>query len=194
MGYAIAEAAVRRGARVTLISGPVQLAPPAQVEIVRVQTARQMHDAVMEHLNRASIVIKSAAVADYHLHDVPSHKLKKTAARFSLELEPTPDILAEVGKKKGDRLLIGFAAETENLLQEARRKLETKNCDMVVANLVGQEGSGFESDTNEVFLVTRDSEPLHFGPSLKSEIADHILDQIASLRLAIYRAANAHSR
>jgi phosphopantothenoylcysteine decarboxylase/phosphopantothenate--cysteine ligase len=110
--------------------------------------------------------------------------MKKTGARLSVELDPTPDILAEVGRKKGDRLLIGFAAETEHLTQEARRKLETKNCDMVVANLVGQEGTGFESDFNEVTLITRSADPVHIGPAPKREIADRILDQIPVLRLA----------
>ena len=94
-------------------------------------------------------------MADYHRSDPPKQKIKKTAARLSLELDPTPDILAEAGRKKGDRLLVGFAAETENLVAEARRKLESKNCDMVVANLVSQEGTGFESDENEVVLVLR---------------------------------------
>jgi phosphopantothenoylcysteine decarboxylase/phosphopantothenate--cysteine ligase len=186
MGYAIAEAAARRGAHVILVSGPVQIAPPPGVTVVPVQTALEMRDAVMSHLNQASIVIKAAAVADYHVREVPQQKVKKTAARFSLELDPTPDILAEVGTRKEDRLLIGFAAETENLLQEAKRKLQTKNCDMVVANLVGRDGTGFDSDSNEVFLVTRDGEPAHFGPASKLEIADRILDRMPSLRLALH--------
>ena len=102
-----------------------------------VRTAVEMRDQVFENLEPAGIVIKAAAVADFHLSKVPDQKVKKTAARISLELDPTPDILAELGRKKGDRLLIGFAAETQNLQQEARRKLESKNCDMVVGNLVG---------------------------------------------------------
>src|SRR6185436_12689113 len=113
----------------------------------------EMRQAVLEHLEPASIVIKSAAVADFHVREVPEQKVKKTAARISLELDPTPDILAELGRKKGDRLLIGFAAETQNLIPEARRKLETKNCDMVVGNLVGSSDTGFESDHNEVILA-----------------------------------------
>src|SRR6266851_6937500 len=137
MGYALAEAAVSRGARVILISGPVHLAPPRGAETIGVRTAVEMRDKVMEHLPAAGIVIKAAAVADFHLSKVPDQKVKKTAARISLEFDPTPDILAELGKKKGDYLLIGFAAETQNVQQEARRKLEMKNCDMVVGNLVG---------------------------------------------------------
>ena len=150
MGYAIAEAAAVRGAKVILISGPVNLAPPAGVTLVRVKTACEMREAVMRNLAQSSIVVKAAAVADYYLSTVPDQKVKKTATRFSLELDPTPDILAEVGKKKTDQLLIGFAAETQNLIEEARRKLKTKNCDMVVANLVNREDIGFESDDNEV--------------------------------------------
>src|SRR5581483_2541826 len=129
MGYALAEAAATRGANVVLVSGPVHLPAPRGVTVIPVRTAREMRDQVFANLEPATIVIKAAAVADYHLSRVPQQKVKKTAARFSLELDPTPDILAELGHKKGDRLLVGFAAETENLAQEARRKLETKNCD-----------------------------------------------------------------
>src|SRR5262249_45025941 len=142
MGYALAEAAVARGARVTLVSGPVHLETPRGATVIHVRTANEMRNAVFENLEPATILVKAAAVADYHLARVPSQKIKKTAARLSLELDPTPDILSELGRKKGDRLLIGFAAETENLNQEARRKLELKNCDMIVGNLVGQPGAG----------------------------------------------------
>ena len=188
MGYALAEAAAARGAHVVLISGPVHLAPPRGVEVVHVRTAVEMHDRVMEHLAPAGIVIKAAAVADFHLSKVPEQKVKKTAARISMELDPTPDILAEVGRKKGDRLLIGFAAETQNLVQEARRKLESKNCDMVVANLVGGTDSGFESDENEVTLVTRIGETIPLARASKREIADRIFDQLLRLRLEIHAA------
>jgi phosphopantothenoylcysteine decarboxylase/phosphopantothenate--cysteine ligase len=185
MGYATAEEAVARGARVILVSGPVSLAEPANMEVIHVQTAAQMFDAVMQHLDESTIIIKTAAVADYHRADAPQHKVKKTAARMSIELDPTVDILAELGRKKGDRLLIGFAAETENLIAEARRKLESKNCDMVVANLVSQSGIGFDSDENEVVLVTRTSDPIAVRRAPKKEIAARILDQTMSLRLAL---------
>jgi len=186
MGYALAEEAIARGARVLLVSGPVNLAAPAGVELVSVQTALEMRDAVMRHLNDATIIIKAAAVADYHLANPPVHKVKKTAARLSLELEPTSDILAEVGKKKGDRILIGFAAETDNLVAEARRKLESKNCDMVVANLVSRTDTGFDSDQNEVVLVTRRGEAIPIARAPKRDIARRILDQIVHLRLALH--------
>jgi phosphopantothenoylcysteine decarboxylase/phosphopantothenate--cysteine ligase len=188
MGYALAQAAVQRGARVILVSGPVQLSEPSGVSVIRVRTAVEMRNAVMEHLADATIVVKSAAVADYHLSRVPRHKVKKTSARMSLDLDPTPDILAELGQKKGDRLLIGFAAETENLTESARQKLKTKNCDMVVANLVNQEGAGFESDQNEVVLVLRTGETIPIARAPKREIADRIFDQVMKLRLALHAA------
>ncbi|HWF48280.1 MAG TPA: bifunctional phosphopantothenoylcysteine decarboxylase/phosphopantothenate--cysteine ligase CoaBC [Bryobacteraceae bacterium] len=185
MGYALAQAAARRGARVILISGPVNLPKPAGMEVIQIRTTHEMRDAVMAHLEQATIIIKSAAVADYYVSNVPQQKLKKTAARWSLDLDPTPDILAEVGQKKGDRLLIGFAAETQNLLEETRRKLVSKNCDMLVGNLVNQDGTGFESDRNEVFIVTRSGETTHVGPAEKLEVAGKILDQVALLRLSL---------
>jgi len=188
MGYALAEAAAQRGAHVILISGPVQLSPPEGLTLIRVRTAIEMRNAVFEHLAEATIIVKSAAVADYHLSRIPQHKVKKTATRMSLELDPTPDILAELGQKKGDRLLIGFAAETENLTEGARGKLVSKNCDMVVANLVGQDGTGFESDENEAVLVLRTGETIALPRAPKREIADRIFDQVMKLRLALHAA------
>lgn len=186
MGYALAEAAALRGARVILVSGPVQIPPPDGVEVIPVQTALEMHTAVMAHLAGSTIVVKSAAVADYHLAAVPAQKVKKTAMRLSLELDPTPDILAEVGRRKSGQLLIGFAAETENLVSEARRKLETKGCDMVVGNLVSKDGIGFESDLNEIVLVTRTGETIQVPRAPKRSLADLILDQALKLRLALH--------
>jgi phosphopantothenoylcysteine decarboxylase / phosphopantothenate---cysteine ligase len=188
MGYALAEAAAERGAQVILVSGPVQLREPRGVRVVHVRTAREMHDAVMAHLSEAGIILKAAAVADYHLSQVPRNKIKKTAMRMSMDLDPTPDILAELGQKKGDRLLIGFAAETENLVESARQKLESKNCDMVVANLVNQEATGFESDENEVVLVLRTGKTIPLSRAPKREIADRIFDQVLKLRLALHAA------
>ena len=186
MGYALAAAAAERGARVILVSGPVTLPPPANVELISVRTALEMRKAVMDHLEPATMIVKAAAVADYHRANPPREKVKKTAARLSLELDPTPDILAEVGRKKGDRLLVGFAAETQNLIEEARRKLESKNCDMVVANLVSEKGIGFESDENEVTLVLRTGEVIPVERASKGAIAHRILDQMTKLRLALH--------
>jgi phosphopantothenoylcysteine decarboxylase/phosphopantothenate--cysteine ligase len=156
------------------------------VEVIAVRTAVEMRERVFENLEPASIVIKAAAVGDFHLSSVPSQKRKKTAARFSLELDPTPDILAELGRKKGDRLLVGFAAETENLRQEARRKLESKNCDMVVGNLVGGADVGFESDENEVVLALSSGETIEIARAGKREIAERIFDEILKLRLTVH--------
>jgi len=185
MGYALAQAALDRGARVILISGPVSLNPPAGAEVIHVHTAAEMRDAVFANLEPATVVIKCAAVSDFRPSAQAERKIKKTSARLSLELDPTPDILAELGRKRGDRLLIGFAAETENLREEARRKLETKNCDMVVANLVGQADTGFESDSNEVLLALRTGEFIPLERASKREIADRILSQILKLRRAL---------
>jgi phosphopantothenoylcysteine decarboxylase/phosphopantothenate--cysteine ligase len=187
MGYALAEAAAARGARVVLISGPVNLAPPRGIETIHVHTAAEMREQVFAHLAPATIVVKAAAVADFHLSRVPDQKMKKTAARISLELDPTPDILAELGVKKDDRLLIGFAAETQNLEREARRKLESKNCDMVVGNLVGVD-TGFESDENEVVLALSTGGVITLPRAPKREIADRVFDEALKLRLALHAA------
>ena len=189
MGYALAEAAAARGAEVVLISGPVSLAAPRGARLVSVRTAAQMREAVFAHLEGVAMVIKAAAVADYHMAHPPARKIKKTAARLSLELDPTPDILAELGRKKGDWLLIGFAAETENVEAEARRKLESKNCDMVVGNQVGGE-MGFESEENEVVLALATGGFVSVPRAPKRQIADAILDQALKLRLALH----AHGR
>ena len=184
MGYALADAARTRGAQVVLVSGPVNLPAPVGVELVKVNTALEMRDAVLSRLAKATIIVKSAAVADYHVANVPMQKVKKTAAKVSIDLDPTPDILAECGRLKEDRILIGFAAETQNMVEEARRKMKTKNCDMVVGNLVSQEGIGFESDRNEVTLVLRSGEVEKIQEAPKREIADRIFDRIPRLRLA----------
>lgn len=189
MGYAIAEAAAERGAHVILVSGPVALSAPKGVKVVHVETANQMRTAVLANLDAATVIIKAAAVADYHLAEIPKQKMKKTATRLSLELDPTPDILAELGQKKGDRLLIGFAAETQNLIEEARRKLLTKNCDMVVGNIVSRDDIGFGSEDNEVVLVLRTGEAVPIPRASKREVADAILDQALRLRVALHRAA-----
>jgi len=188
MGYALAEAAAARGANVVLISGPVHLDDPKGVTVEHVHTAIEMHDAVLRHLSAATVIVKAAAVGDYHVTNVPQQKLKKTAARLSVEFDPTPDILAEVGSKKGDRLLIGFAAETERLVEEARRKLTTKNCDMVVGNLVGRDGTGFDAEENEVVLVLSTGEVLPLARASKRILADQILDHAMRLRLALHSA------
>jgi phosphopantothenoylcysteine decarboxylase/phosphopantothenate--cysteine ligase len=188
MGYALAEEAAARGARVVMISGPVNLADTLgdSVEVIHVRTALEMRKAVLDHVDASTMIIKAAAVADYYRSDAPKGKQKKTAARLSLELDPTPDILAEVGKRKGDRLLVGFAAETDHLVEEARRKLAGKNCDMMVANLVSGEGIGFDSDENEVLLLLRTGESIPVPRASKRAVAHRIFDEMIKLRLALH--------
>jgi phosphopantothenoylcysteine decarboxylase/phosphopantothenate--cysteine ligase len=187
MGYALAEAASQRGARVIVVSGPVSLPQPRGpgIEVVRVRTAREMYEAVLSRMPESTIILKAAAVADYRVIDVARQKLKKTGDGMLLQLEPNPDILAEIGRIKGDRLLVGFAAETQNLMEEARRKLNAKNCDMVVANVVGREGTGFESEDNEVVMVLRTGESIPLDRMPKRQVADRILDQVSTLRRAL---------
>ena len=186
MGYAIAEAASARGARVILVSGPVHIPPPPGVEVVNVRTAHEMRDAIVGRMDESTIIVKSAAVADYYVSNVPAGKIKKTAARVSLDLDPTPDILAEIGARKGDRLLIGFAAETSDMISESRRKMRTKKADMIVGNFVNVDGTGFESDLNEVTLVMSTGETIPIARATKREIAHLIFDHALRLRLALH--------
>jgi phosphopantothenoylcysteine decarboxylase/phosphopantothenate--cysteine ligase len=182
MGYALAQAAVDRGAHVVIVSGPVNLKAPGGAEVIQVRTAQEMRDAVFARLEPATVIVKCAAVADFRPVAASAQKIKKTGEPVCLHLEPTPDILAELGQKRGDRLLVGFAAETENLKDYARRKLEAKNCDLVVANLVGQPGSGFDADTNEVTIALRTGEFVPVPKGSKADVAHQILDQILQLR------------
>jgi phosphopantothenoylcysteine decarboxylase/phosphopantothenate--cysteine ligase len=184
MGLALAEEARARGARVILVLGPTALDPPVGVEVVRVETAEEMRQAVLEHLAAARIVIKAAAVADFRPARRATSKLKKTSAPSALDLEPTPDILAELGRLKGDRILVGFAAETENLREEAVRKLRSKNCDLLVANPVGRPGAGFDSETNSAVLVTAAGDTIEFPQGSKRELSARVFDLICTLQPA----------
>jgi len=187
MGFAIAEAAKQRGAEVTLIAGITNTPPPHNVEIIRANSADEMHVAVMQHLAEASIFIGAAAVADYRPVKRSPAKIKKTESSLSLELECTPDILRDVASAKQEGLLvIGFAAETENVLQNAREKLSAKNLDAIVANDVSQDGVGFDSVTNEVTIISRDrNAPIHVPLMAKTNVADIILDEIVRLRARV---------
>ncbi len=184
MGLALAEEALARGARVILVAGPTALEPPAGAEVIRVETAQEMYDAVLARLGEASIIIKAAAVADFRPARRASQKVKKSAAPPALELEPTPDILAEIGRRKGERFVVGFAAETEHVGEEAVRKLRSKNCDMVVANRVGEPGTGFDAEDNEALIVTAAGEATHFPRGSKRDLAAHIFDRIHQLQPA----------
>src|SRR5216683_2454709 len=180
MGYAIAEAALRRGARVLLVSGPTALKPPSAAEVTWVESASQMLEAVLRLLPEASIVIKAAAVSDYTVINPPDQKLKRKGA-MTLELEATADILKEITLRKTNQIVIGFAAETENVLENARQKLAAKHLDAIVVNDVSREGVGFDSERNAVTIITH-HEVLEVPETTKWEVAQRVLDQIAELR------------
>ena len=182
MGYALAMAAFRRGAAVTLISGPTCLDDPYGVETVRVVTAEEMRSAVLGYFGKSSIAIMTAAVADYRPMTRSGEKIKKKDTTNTLQLVKNPDILAELGVMKEDRLLAGFAAETDNLQENAGEKLRRKNLDMIVANDVCSEGAGFVVDTNVVKLLFRDGTVEDLPMMLKSELADIILDRMLYLQ------------
>lgn len=180
MGYAIAEAALRRGARVLLVSGPTSLTPPGAAEVTRVETAEQMRDAVMNLLPQSTIVIKAAAVSDYRAKLSSPQKIKRKGP-LTLDLEPTVDILKEIAQRKQSQIVVGFAAETENVLENARQKLSAKQLDAIVVNDVSREGVGFDSDRNQVTIITHD-EVIDVPETTKWEVGQRVLDQIARLR------------
>src|SRR5467141_214495 len=184
MGYALAEAAVRRGAHVVLISGPTRLDPPQGVEFVSVRSTEQMHTAVAEHLPRATAVIMAAAVADYRPVTPETKKMKRGDGRITIELEATPDILAGIARDKGARIVVGFAAETDHLAEHARAKLESKHADLIVANDITAEGAGFDHDTNIITLYSRDGGETAFPRMPKIDAAHKILDRVLELRHA----------
>ena len=182
MGYALAEGALRRGARVLLVSGPTAITPPGAAELTRVESAEEMRSAVLRLLRDATIVIKTAAVSDYRPRVTAEQKIKRSG-EVSLELEPTEDILTEVSRAKTSQLVIGFAAETENVLENARKKLASKSLDAIVVNDVSHEGVGFDSDRNAVTIITHD-EVIEVPETTKWEVAQRVLDEIGKLRKA----------
>jgi phosphopantothenoylcysteine decarboxylase/phosphopantothenate--cysteine ligase len=189
MGYAVAEAAALRGAKVILVSGPVNLEVPSGVERIDVRTARDMHHAVVDRIVGASIAIFAAAVADYRPVEQHSEKIKKSDAALAIALEPTADILAEVARNKGQKIVVGFAAETDHVAENARKKLSAKNADLIVANDVTAEGAGFDRDTNIVTLFSRDGRDLALPKMSKSEVAQRILDEVVRLRRVLHGTA-----
>src|SRR6202047_7971 len=182
MGYALAEAAVYRGARAVLVSGPTHLEVPQGVDWVPVRSTEEMRNAVRERASEANVVIMAAAVADYRPTATRSEKLKRTEERPPPEQEPTPDILAELGREKGTRILVGFAAETDRVADNARAKLSRKGADMIVANDVTQEGAGFDTDTNIVTLFLRDGREIPLPKMNKLEVATRILDHVLEIQ------------
>ena len=181
MGYAIAEAAARRGARVTLVSGPVALERPRGVETVPVTSTLDLYREVTERAKSADLVIQAAAPADFRPIEAARHKIKKTGEGMTLQLTPNPDVAAQLGRDKHEgQVLVAFAAETDDLIANARKKLDKKNADMVVANDVTQPGAGFAGDTNRVTLVTR-SDARELPLMSKRDVADAILDRALEL-------------
>jgi phosphopantothenoylcysteine decarboxylase/phosphopantothenate--cysteine ligase len=184
MGFALAEAARDRGAEVTLLVGAASVAPPENVKIIHASSAQAMHDAVLRELPNATVYVSAAAVADYRPKNRADNKIKKKDDALILELEKTPDILAEVSRQRHENLLvIGFAAETTNVLEHARQKLQKKNLDAIVANEVSRQDSGFGSDTNLITILTQNAEkPIEFPLMTKKEAAHKILDEVVKLR------------
>jgi phosphopantothenoylcysteine decarboxylase/phosphopantothenate--cysteine ligase len=180
MGYALAEAALRRGARVMLVTGPTALIPPEAAEVTRVESAEEMRQAVLSLLPQATVVIKTAAVSDYRPKNPSQQKIKRGGS-LTLELEASPDILAETVRNKKSQLVVGFAAETENVLENARKKLLSKSLDAIVVNDVSAEGIGFDSDRNAVTILTSD-EVLDVPETTKWEVAQRVLDAVIKLK------------
>ena len=177
MGYSLAEAASVRGAEVILISGPTNLRTPPGVKLIKINTALEMYDSVMDNFKEQNIIIKSASVSDYRPEAISEHKIKKNKGNMNLTLVKNPDILYELGKIKGDRMLIGFAAESDNIVKNARDKMLGKNLDFIVANDITEEGAGFGTDTNIVTIVDIDGKIEKIEKSSKVDIAHRILDK-----------------
>jgi phosphopantothenoylcysteine decarboxylase / phosphopantothenate---cysteine ligase len=183
MGYAVARAARMRGGEVTLVSGPTSLAPPCGVHFMKVRTAEEMHRAVVDGCENFDVVIKAAAVLDFKPKEKAVHKIKKKGGAHTLDLVENPDILAELGCRKavGRPLLVGFAAETQELLANATEKLKKKNLDMIVANDVSRHDSGFEVDTNAVKVIYRDGRVEDWDLMSKEEVAERLLDRVKEM-------------
>jgi len=182
MGYAIAMQAINRGADVTLISGPTNLTPPQNLKkLIRIESAKDMYDAVIENLDENQVVIKSAAVADYKPKNYFNKKIKKSDDDLSIELDRNKDIAYEIGKIKNDKILVGFAAETNDLIENARGKVKKKNLDFIVANDLTKEGAGFGVDTNIVKIIDKEGNIAEYPKMKKEEVANVILDKVKIL-------------
>ena len=182
MGYALARAALRRGATVALVSGPTALEPPSGARLIEVNTAAEMREAVLKEYPHSSAVIMAAAVADYHAVAPSGQKIKRGVGDLELRLIPNPDILKELGQNKDGKWLVGFAAETENLTANAQKKLHEKNLDIVIANNVAEEGSGFDGDTNVGTIIDRTGAVRSLPLMSKDDLADCIYDHYLALK------------
>jgi phosphopantothenoylcysteine decarboxylase / phosphopantothenate---cysteine ligase len=185
MGYAVAEAAAERGAKVILVSGPTSLETPAGVTRVGVRSGAEMLDAVERHFAGSTIAVFAAAVADYRPAEPASSKIKRSGESLTIKLVANPDILATAARSKGHRLIVGFAAETDRVAENARKKLREKNADLIVANDVTAEGAGFDVDTNVVTLFSRDGRDLPLPKLTKREVAHRILDEVIRLSASV---------
>ncbi|UCD84667.1 MAG: bifunctional phosphopantothenoylcysteine decarboxylase/phosphopantothenate--cysteine ligase CoaBC [Deltaproteobacteria bacterium] len=182
MGYAVALAALKFGAKVILISGPTHLSSPQGVNLVRIVTARELREAVLKHFPKADVVVAAAAVADYRPESKAARKIRKEGRReLTIRLVRNPDILRELGKTKGDKILVGFAAETGQMITNAREKLKKKNLDLIVANDVTKKGSGFEVDTNIVSIISRDGKIISLPKLSKTRVAERILREAVKI-------------
>jgi phosphopantothenoylcysteine decarboxylase / phosphopantothenate---cysteine ligase len=175
MGYALARSLVEQGCETVLISGPVGLPPVSGAVMVPVISALEMREAVSRHFSTAAAVIMVAAVSDYRPRENSLHKLKKGEPEISLQLVRNPDILEELGQIKGEKILVGFSAETENIVDNARKKLKSKNLDLIIANDISAPGSGFSGDTNRVIIIDRRENIEKLPLMSKDELADHII-------------------
>ena len=182
MGYAIAREAKKRGAEVILVSGPSALTPPEGVRTIKIESASSMREAVLAEYPSVDIVIKAAAVADYRVKNVSDHKIKKKDEELVLHLEKNPDILKELGELKQKQTLVGFAAETQKLIDYAKEKIQKKNLDMIIANDVSKPGAGFNTDTNIIKIITRDGNIEELPMASKDSLAGEILDRVMKLR------------
>ena len=181
MGYALARIAERRGAEVTLISGPSSLPVPRGVKFIPISSAVEMRDAVMENLEASTVIIKAAVVADYRPVVCSNAKIKKQDGPLAISLTRNPDIISEIGKKKGERILVGFAMESENLIENAKAKMLEKNMDLIIANDLTEEGAGFQTDTNIVKILSRNEEIEELPLMNKAEVANRILDRVKEI-------------
>lgn len=181
MGYAIAVMARRRGGDVTLVSGPTLMVPPQGVRFVPIESALQMHQAVMENFDEVDVVVKAAAVSDYRPARFSPSKIKKEKDALCVDLKKNPDIIAEIGKAKGNKIVVGFAMETDDLIENAKKKMTEKCMDLIVANDLSEPGSGFKHDTNIVTLIDRSGAVERLPLMGKGDVADAILDRISAL-------------
>jgi phosphopantothenoylcysteine decarboxylase/phosphopantothenate--cysteine ligase len=181
MGYALAEAAQRRGAKVILISGPTNLQPPAEVDFIPIETAKEMHSAVKSHFGKTDALIMAAAVSDFVRTVIPLNKIKRKEGEILLKLKPSVDILKDVGKRKKRQIMVGFSLETEDEIKNSKRKLKEKNLDLIVVNNPNVPGAGFEVDTNQVIIIDKRGKREELPLLPKKEVAEKVLDKVSSL-------------